>query len=65
MRKENIDMKKNQVELLELKNNNSQIKISLNELNGRLDKGEEKSLDLEILQQELSKLKEKFVLKEW
>lgn len=49
-------MKKNQVELLELKNNNSQIKISLNELNGRLDKGEEKSLDLEILQQELSKL---------
>lgn len=58
-------MKKNQVELLELKNNNSQIKISLNELNGRLDKGEEKSLDLEILQQELSKLKEKFVLKEW
>lgn len=49
-------MKKNQVELLELKNNNSQIKISLNELKGRLDKGEEKSLDLEILQQELSKL---------
>lgn len=48
-------MKKNQVEL-ELKNNNSQIKIALNELNSRLDKAEEKSLDLEIWQQELSKL---------
>lgn len=56
MKREKVRREKNQVDLLELKSNNSQIKIALNELNSRLDKAEEKSLNLETGQQESLKL---------
>lgn len=56
MKREKVRREKNQVDLLELKSNNSQIKITLNELNSRLDKAEEKSLNLETGQQESLKL---------
>lgn len=56
MKREKVRREKNQVDLLELKSNNSQIKIALNELNSRLDKAEEKSVNLETGQQESLKL---------
>lgn len=49
-------MKKHQVEFFELKNNNSQIKITLDNLSSILDKAEDKVVNLETRKQELSKL---------
>lgn len=48
MRKEKADMKKNQLQFHELKNNNYRIKIALDNFNSRLDKVEEKSMNLEM-----------------
>ena len=53
MRREIEDRKKNQEELLDMKNKISEVKISLDGINSRLDTAEEMICDLDVRDTEI------------